>query len=160
LQVPWTFFIAVAVDRTYNKHTRNSNIKCYFDLEMERGSLTSFIPIFTIMLASNSFTTTIFAQNNPDSLASNPPLFNTPYQKVYPACLAYRLPNNPTIYCNLARQHAILDSLCHNSFTQTCQTERGYFESYRQTMSDIANAVLREKTGQAQNPSLGNSTGR
>lgn len=124
---------------------------------MGRGSLTSFIPIFTIMLASNSFTTAVFAQQNLDSLASNPPLFNTPY----PACLAYRLPNNPTIYCNLARQHAILDSLCHNSFTQACQTERGYFDSYRQTMSDIANAVLREKTiGQAQNLSLGNSTGR
>jgi hypothetical protein len=128
---------------------------------MERGSLTSFIPIFTVMLASNSFTTSIFAQNNSHILASNPPLFNTPYQKIYPACLAYRLPNNPTIYCNLARQHAILDSLCHNSFTQPCQTERGYFHNYRQAMSDIANAVLREKTiGQAQTLSLGNNTGR
>ena len=126
---------------------------------MESESLTCFILIFTIMLASNSFATT-FGQNNPHN--SNPPLFNTPYQKVYPACLAYRLPNNPTIYCNLARQHAILDSLCHNSSTQACQTERGYFESYRQTMSDIANAVLREKTiGQAQNLSQHtNYTGR
>jgi hypothetical protein len=128
---------------------------------MESGSLTSFIPVFTIMLVSNSFTTTIFAQDIPHVLASNPPLFNTPYQKVYPACLAYRLPNNPTIYCNLARQHAILDSLCHNSFTQACQTDRGHFDGYRQTMSDVANAVLREKTvGQAQNLSLGNNTGR
>src|SRR5215471_1532851 len=92
---------------------------------MEKGSLASFIPIFTIMLASNSFTTAVFAQNNLDSLASNPPLFNTPYQKVYPACLAYRLPNNPTIYCNLARQHAILDSLCHNSFTQAVKRKEG-----------------------------------
>jgi len=123
---------------------------------MERGSLTCFILIFTILLASNSLTTT-FGQNNPH----NPPLFNTSYQKVYPACLAYRLPNNPTIYCNLARQHAILDSLCQNSSKQACQTEREYFDSYRQTMSDIANAVLREKTiGQAQNLSLGNNTGR
>jgi hypothetical protein len=137
-------------------HSKCSNIKYYFDFKMERGSLTCFILIFTILLASNSLTTT-FGQNNPH----NPPLFNTSYQKVYPACLAYRLPNNPTIYCNLARQHAILDSLCHNSSTQACQKERGYFDSYRQTMSDIANAVLREKTiGQAQNLSLGNNTGR
>jgi hypothetical protein len=128
---------------------------------MERERLTSLIPIFTVILTSNSFTTTIFAQNIPHIPASNPPLFNTSYQKVYPACLSFHLPNNPTIYCNLARQHAILESLCHNSFTQACQTERGYFDSYRQTMSDIANAVLREKTiGHPQNLSLGNNTGR
>ena len=141
-------------------HSKCSNIKYYFDFKMERGSLTCFILVFTILLVSNSLTITL-GQNNPHNLVSNPPLFNTPYQKVYPACLAYRLPNNPTIYCNLARQHAILDSLCHNSSTQACQTERGYFDSYRQTMSDIANTVLREKTiGQAQNLSLGNNTGR
>jgi hypothetical protein len=134
---------------------------CYFDLNMERRSLTSLISIFTIVLTSNSFITAIFAQSNPHILALNPPLFNTPYQKVYPACLAYRLPNNPTIYCNLARQHAILESLCHNSFTQACQTERGYYDSYRQTMDDIANAVLREKTiGHPQSLSLVNKTGR
>jgi hypothetical protein len=56
-------------------------------------------------------------------------------------------------YIAISRQHAILDSLCHNSAAQACQTERGYFDSYRQTMSDIAN-------GRAQNLSLGNNTGR
>jgi hypothetical protein len=130
---------------------------------MHKASLTLFISITTVMLLLNSITGTIIAQNNSRILSSNPPLFNTPYEKVYPACLAYRLPNNPTLYCNLARQHAILESLCHNSVTQSCQAERGYFDKYRQTMSDIANVVISKKTigrAPAQNLSLGNNTGR
>jgi hypothetical protein len=140
-----------------------SNIKWYFDLEMHKTSLRLFISITTVILSLNSLTTTIIAQNNSHILSSNPPLFNTPYKNIYPACLAYRLPNNPTIYCNLARQHAILDALCHNSVTQTCQAEREYSRHIAQTMSSIANAVISEKTigrALAQNLSLGNNTGR
>ena len=114
--------------------------------------------ITPFMLSLNSFTTAISAQNNSDILSSNPPLFNTPYEKIYPACLAYGLPNNPTIYCNIARQHAIVDALCHNSVKQTCEVERGYS---RQAMIAIANAVVREKTPLTQNFSLeSNNTSR
>lgn len=129
---------------------------------MHNNSLTLILAVSTIILYLNSFTTTTVAQNNSRVISSNPPLFNTPYKNVYPACLAYRLPNNPTLYCNLARQHAIVDAICHKSVTPTCKAEKVYSQYIAQAMSSIANAVIKEKMigrSLGQNPSLGNNTG-